>query len=309
MKPPVIVIVGPTAVGKTKFSLDLAEKYNAEIISADSRQVYRYMDIGTAKPTRAELEQIRHHFINYREPDQKYTAGDFAADARKKIMELLSKNKNVIVVGGSGLYIRALLYGIIEQVDVDENIRSELMARLKTEGLAVLYSELKSVDPVLAERLSPNDKQRILRGLEVYFSSGSKLSDLQNKNEIGADFPFVQIGLTMNRAQLYKKINQRVDKMIEAGLVDEVKDVIRQGYANCNALNTVGYKEIISFLNKEIDLETAIRLIKQNSRRYAKRQMTWFKKDSNIQWVTVENFFSLKTVAHNVSEILKKDAI
>ncbi|KAA3617274.1 MAG: tRNA (adenosine(37)-N6)-dimethylallyltransferase MiaA [Calditrichaeota bacterium] len=282
---PVIVIVGPTAVGKTSLSLKLAQKYNAEIVSADSRQIYTSMDIGTAKPTVKEMAGITHHFIDFTNPGTEFSAGEFGIKAREKILEIRKDNKNVIVVGGSGLYIRALLYGMIKFDQKDDSVREELTKRLKSEGLAKLYSELEKVDPELANRFSVNDTQRILRGLEVFLISGKKLSDLQKENEIPAPFDFIQIGILMDREELYQRINKRVDEMIKSGLEDEVKKLLTKGYDKTNALNAVGYKEVVSYINNEISFDEMVELIKRNTRRFAKRQMTWFNKDKNIIWL------------------------
>jgi tRNA dimethylallyltransferase len=295
---PVIVVVGPTAIGKTALSIDLAKKYNAEIVSADSRQIYKYMDIGTAKPLLKEMEGIPHHFIDYISPNQEFSAGDFGNQAREKILHIRKNKKNVIVVGGSGLYIRSLLYGMISFDQRDEKVRNGLTERLKTEGLPQLYLELKQMDPELAERFSENDTQRILRGLEVFQISGQKLSQLQKESEIPAPFKFVQIGLTMERAKLYARVNERVDRMLQSGLLDEVKGLLERGYTKTNALNAVGYKEVINFLDGDIPYEKMLEHIKRNTRRFAKRQMTWFKKDVNINW------FSTPITSKEINKII-----
>ena len=287
MKLPVIVIVGPTAVGKTEISIDLAERVNAEIVSADSRQLFRFMDIGTAKPDKTQLSKVKHHFISILDPDSHYTAGDYSRDARNKIYELLNAGKNVIVVGGSGLYLRALLKGIITINIKNRGIKETLIKTLNEKGLPFLYNELTTVDPALAGRLSPNDRQRILRGLEVFMASGKRLSELQLEQEEAAAFPYVQIGLNRNRKELYQKIDNRVVKMIENGLVEEVRDLKAKGYSQYNAFNTVGYKETLLFLNNRIDLNSMIELIQRNTRRYAKRQLTWFNKVDDINWFNI----------------------
>lgn len=281
---PVLVLVGPTCVGKTELSLKLAPSLNAEIVSADSRQIYKFLDIGTAKPSKVEFQKVRHHFINVLEPDQDYSAGEYSHNARQKIKFIQNTGKNVIVVGGSGLYLKALLYGIIAENGKDEIIRSALKERLDKEGLSSLYKELNNLDPELAKRLSPNDTQRILRGLEVFFSSGNRLSAIQGNQEDVAPFEYVQIGLTMDRKLLYERINKRVDDMLVQGLIDEVKYLKEQGWAKNNSLNTVGYKEVLQYLDGEIDFDMMTELIKRNTRRYAKRQLTWFRKDQTISW-------------------------
>jgi len=245
------------------------------------------MDIGTAKPTLEEMAGIPHHFIDHIFPDQQFSAGDFGKLSREKIVQIRNGIKNVVVVGGSGLYIRSLLYGMISFDQKDEKIRQSLNDRLKTDGLRNLYMELKDIDPELANRFSENDTQRILRGLEVFLISGKKLSQLQKESEVPAPFDFVQIGLTQDRAELYNKINNRVDLMLQSGLLDEVKVLLKKGYIKTNALNAVGYKEVISFLSEDILYEEMVEQIKRNTRRFAKRQMTWFNNDKNINWLTI----------------------
>jgi tRNA dimethylallyltransferase len=281
---PVSVIVGPTAVGKTRIAIEIARELNAEIVSADSRQIYKLMNIGTAKPGKQERQGIRHHFMDYVSPGQNFSAGEYGKKARLLIAELRSANKNIVVVGGSGLYIRALLYGMISFDQKDEIIRRDLKKQLKETGLSVLYKELEKVDPELAGQLSPNDTQRILRGLEVYRMSGEKLSSLQRENETAAAFPYIQIGLTMERAQLYQRINKRVEQMFAQGLIEEVKTLLHKGFAETNAMNAVGYKEVVQYLKQQLNYQQMMELIKRNSRRYAKRQFTWFRKDESIHW-------------------------
>lgn len=303
---PVIVITGPTAVGKTKISVDLALRINADIVSADSRQIYKYMDIGTDKPTFVEKQGVKHHFLDYILPDEIFSAGEFGNKARDVIKKLRSEKRNVVVAGGSGLYIRALLYGMISFDQKDEKIRKELNLRLQKDGLAKLYNELTMVDPELAERLSENDTQRILRGLEVFRMSGERLSALQKAEEIPASFSYVQIGLNMDRSKLYTRINKRVENMFELGLIDEVKRLIKGGYAKSNAMNSVGYKEVIQYFNKKITYPEMVALIQRNTRRYAKRQLTWFRKDQSIHWFDlpdegiVDKIIKLLNVTGNV---------
>lgn len=281
---PVIVIVGPTAVGKTGLAIRLAKKIDAQILSADSRQIFKGMDIGTAKPTIEERQGIKHYFIDHISPAETFSAGAYGRAAREVISQLRAQNKNVIVVGGSGLYIQALLYGMVLFDKKDDAIRGQLKTRMEKEGLENLYQELKVIDPELALRISQNDTQRIMRGLEVFQISGEKLSEMQKNEEIPAPFPYIQIGLKRDRQELYEDINRRVEKMFENGLIDEVKGLLEEDYAGSNAMNAVGYKEVVQFLNGEIEKDRAIELIQRNSRRYAKRQFTWFRKDKSIKW-------------------------
>ena len=246
------------------------------------------MDIGTAKPTIKEMAGVPHHFIDFIAPGDQFSAGDFGKLAREKILQIRNNKRNVVVVGGSGLYIRSLLYGMTSFNQTDEKVRLELAERLKVEGLPKLYLELKTIDPELANRFSENDTQRILRGLEVFLISGQKLSQWQKEPGVPAPFGYIQIGLTMDRAKLYEKINKRVDAMLQAGLVNEVKGLLNKGFSKTNALNAVGYREAINFISGAITFERMVELIKRNSRRFAKRQMTWFKKDETIHWIPVE---------------------
>lgn len=285
---PVIVIVGPTAVGKTDLSIRIAQCINAEIISADSRQIYKGMDIGTAKLVLIDRKGINHHFIDFISPAENFSAGEFGVAARQKILDLRKNNKNVIVVGGSGLYIRALLHGMVSFDKKNESVRQNLRQKLKAVGLPKLYLELQKTDPQLAAQLSENDTQRILRGLEVFQISGEKLSSLQKAKEIPAPFPYLQIGLHMDRVKLYQRINKRVEVMLEQDLIGEVEELIRKGFKLSNAMNAVGYKEVLLYLNNEISYQEMMEHIQRNSRRYAKRQLTWFNKDSNITWFDAE---------------------
>jgi tRNA dimethylallyltransferase len=286
MKKRVIIIVGPTAVGKTGLSLMLAERLNGEIVSADSRQIYKYMNIGTATPSDDELARVPHHFINLLEPHEEYNAGKYSKDARLKIDEIITRRKIPIVVGGSGLYIKALVEGIFESPEIDDGIRAEIFGDLKKYGLEYLYNRLKKVDPPYAAKISAKDKQRITRALEVFLSSGKPFSAWHEKTDDKADFEPIKYGLTMERERLYERINRRVDLMFENGLIAEAEGLLKLGYSRAlNALNTVGYKEVFQYLADECSLEEARELIKRNSRHYAKRQLTWFRKDKEIKWI------------------------
>lgn len=292
MERKLIVLVGPTCSGKTKAAIYLAEKLSTEIISADSRQIYKYLSIGTAKPSKEELSKIKHHFIDLLNPDEQYNVSKYEEDALKIIAVLNAKNKIPIVVGGSGLYIKALVDGIFNQVSVDEEYRKELKSLREKYGNQYLYDELKKVDPVSASKMLPQNWKRIMRALEVYHLTGKPIWQFHQSYKREINIQFIQYGLLWEREMLYRRIEQRVDDMIQKGLVDEVKSILSMGYSkNLNSLNTVGYKEIISFLENEISLERAIELIKRNTRRFAKRQMTWFKKDSRITWfhITAES--------------------
>ena len=309
----VLLIVGPTAVGKTKLSLALAKLLkNVEIISADSRQVYKLMNIGTAKPTRDELSAIPHHFIDIKYPDEYYSAGKFGHEARQKINQLFGEEKTPMVVGGSGLYLRALVDGLFEKQIFDQKIKARLKAEMNRQGIAVLYQQLQKVDPVSAERIHPNDGHRIVRALEVYEITGEPLSLFQSEESQKAEFLPIFIGLTRERKKQYQTIEDRVDFMIEQGLVDEVKNLKRLGYhSELNNMKTVGYREVFDWLSEKIDFEEMIRLIKQRSRNYAKRQLTWFRKDKRINWFELNQNTMLNNLANQVlkfvSSVIQKN--
>ncbi len=282
---PVIILGGPTAVGKTEVALHLARQLGAEIISADSRQLYKGLDIGTAKPSAAERAEVPHHFIDMLEPDQSFNAGLFQKKARALIAELEKKGKAVIVCGGTGLYIRALLRGIIPMETDTSGEREQLAAELETRGLAALYHELEEVDPLSAGRIDPADARRITRALEIFRATGKTFSYWLSQPQIPASFPFFYFALERPRPELYDRINRRVEQMLAAGLVEEVRALVERGYAAENALNTVGYKEVMAFLRGELSRDEMTELIKRNTRRYAKRQMTWFRKEPDIIWL------------------------
>lgn len=296
MKNQVLIIVGPTAVGKTNLALSLARQIqNIEIISADSRQVYKFMNIGTAKPRPEELSTVPHHFIDIKYPDEYYSAGKYGREARQKIEELFRQKKIPIVVGGSGLYIRALVDGFFEKTVFDQQVKSRLKAEIQTQGLNALHERLKQVDPVSAEKLHPNDKHRIVRALEVYELTGTPLSEFQDQESSKANFDPLFVGLTRDRKQLYQIIEQRVDLMLDEGLVEEVIQLKKMGYhSGLNSMQTVGYREVFDYLDQKLDFNEMVQLIKQRSRNYAKRQMTWFRKDERIRWFDMDQFSDLE---------------
>lgn len=286
-----IVIAGPTASGKTALSIRLAQKLGTEIISADSRQFYKEMAIGTAKPAPHELAQVKHHFIDSHSITDNFNVGDFEQYGLALLHELFKTHNTVILTGGSGLYIKAICEGFDQLPDVDPAIREQLNATFDTNGIADLQEKLKQADPEYYAQVDINNPQRIIRALEVYQSSGQPFSSYRRKNYQERPFNILKIGLLWPREQLYERINLRVDEMIAQGLIDEVKALLP--YCHLNALQTVGYTEIFDYLDGKTDLQTAIYLIKQNTRRFAKRQMTWFNKDKQINWVApqmVEEF-------------------
>ncbi len=287
--PSLLVLLGPTASGKTGLSIELALRLNAEILSADSRQIYKHLDIGTAKPTQEQLEAVRHHFINEKLPTETFSAGQFGIEGRRVIADIHARGKEAIVVGGSGLYIQSLTDGLFDGPEADPEIREVLEAKVAHGMTGDLLDELRRVDPDSAVTADITKPRRIIRALEVFYLTGKPLSmhHRELKPEIG--FSPLFVGLAWDRQLLYKHIEQRCDAMLEAGLEHEVSGLQAMGYdRRLNALNTVGYAEVFAYKNGEISHEEMVRLFKQNSRRYAKRQMTWFRRDGRIQWVAMK---------------------
>lgn len=280
-----ICIVGPTAVGKTSTAIRLAKTYHTEIISADSRQFYREMNVGTAKPSAEELAEATHHFINSHSIVDEYSAGDYETDVLQLIDRLFEKRKPLIMVGGSGLFINAACYGLDKLPKPAPGVREELTRKYEDQGLVYLKEELKRVDPEYFMKVDHNNPQRMIRALEVFETTEVPFSKWRQKNLELRNFNIVPIGLQMDRDKLYQRINQRVDNMIEGGLIQEVKRLLP--YQEKSPLQSVGYSELFEYFNDSISLERAIELIKRNSRRYAKRQLTWFKKMPGIQWFEV----------------------
>jgi tRNA dimethylallyltransferase len=297
----VIVIAGPTCSGKTALSLMLASQLNSEIISADSRQVFKYLDIGSAKPSKEELSKAPHHFIDNIYPDQEFNASIFETESLAIINKLHQQNKIPVVAGGSGLYIKALVDGIFDAASSDENYREELKNDMELYGKEYLYNKLKELDPVSAGKMLPQNWKRVMRALETLHVTGEPIWKAQQQHIRSIDIDFLQYGLDWDRSVLYANIEKRVDDMIEAGLIDEVKHILSLGYSkSLNALNTVGYKEIISYLENEITLDRAIELIKRNTRRFAKRQLTWFRADARITWIRIGNQDDIRKAAYQI---------
>ncbi|MFH0883754.1 MAG: tRNA (adenosine(37)-N6)-dimethylallyltransferase MiaA [bacterium] len=286
-QPPVILIVGPTASGKSSASLALAHLLGGEIVSADSRQVYRYMDIGTAKPLPSEREEVPHWGLDVVDPDERYSAGRYAEEARGWISEIRKRGRAVIVVGGSGLYLEALVEGFFSGADTkDDDLRMELEKRADQEGLDILYKELITLDPVYAEKTRKNDRQRILRALEVSLVAEEPFSSLHERKRSAAGFKTLWFGLEHNRKSLYERIDCRVGEMLNRGLVREVRGLLDRGYRDANALKSVGYKEVIDWYESRLpSLEEVREAIEKNTRRYAKRQLTWFRRYPQLSWL------------------------
>ncbi|WP_068672328.1 tRNA (adenosine(37)-N6)-dimethylallyltransferase MiaA [Oceanobacillus sp. Castelsardo] len=291
MKKTVISIMGPTAVGKTSLSIEIAKRFNGEIISGDSMQVYKEMDIGTAKIKKSEMENIPHHMIDIKEPDEEFSVADFKQHVQYYIENVSNRNKLPILVGGSGLYIQAALYDYnFSNKKRDEALTQKLEKRIEKEGPIPLYNDLKEIDPVQAEKIHPNNYRRVIRALEIYETTGKTMTEYQNEQTFESPYNLILIGLEMDRTELYNRINHRVDNMLEEGLIQEVKGLIDKGYENCQSMNAIGYKELVPYVKGEISLDEAIETLKRNSRRYAKRQYTWFKNKMNINWYDMSDF-------------------
>ncbi len=285
-KPKLIVVLGPTAVGKSVVGIDIAKRLGGEIINADSLQVYKHLNIGTAKPNSQELHEVKHHLIDAVEPDQEFNAGMFRSRAASTIKDLYDNNKNIILVGGTYLYVKVLLSGLIDGLPANQEIRENIKKLRAIFGLPYVYDRLSLLDAEAASRIHPNDYVRTERALEVNYLTGQKMSELQAVHSFqDQDYEYLKIGISLDREILKERIDKRVDQMIEEGLVDEVKRLREMGYTReLKPMQSIGYKEINQFVDGEIDLVEAIELIKRDTRRFAKRQMTWLRKDSEINW-------------------------
>ena len=286
-KPKVIVICGPTASGKTTLSIQLAQKINGEIISSDSMQIYKDMNIGTAKPDQQEMQGIKHYLLDFVEPNQRYSVADYKKDAENAIEDILQKGKVPIIVGGTGLYVDSLIYGIeYPNIEFDENYRKELERRVEKEGLEKLYEKAKKIDPQAMKKISRNDQKRILRVLEIYNATGKTKTEQEiesRKNEVKYDYRVFAIN--MDREKLYDRINKRVDIMIQKGLIEEVENLLKKYNEFPTAMQGLGYKEVVEYIQGKVLKEDMIENIKRESRRYAKRQITWFKKNKKTIWI------------------------
>lgn len=303
----IIVIVGPTAVGKTKVSIELAKKLNTNIISADSMQIYNHMDIGTAKVTEKEAEGIQHHMIDLINPDEKYSVSDFKQEASIIIDNLLKNNKVPVIVGGSGLYVNSLIYDLdFGKVKSDENIRNYYIEYYNKNGKDELYNLLKKIDIDSANKIHKNNVKRVIRALEYYKLTGEKFSSTNTSiRKPNNKYNCIVVGLTMNRDLLYSRINKRVDIMIKDGLVKEVNKLLDMGYTKeLVSMQGIGYKEIIDYLNGNSNLDDAIEILKTNTRRFAKRQYTWFNKDENIRWFDLSDIDNIQSNINIIYEYI-----
>ncbi len=286
-KPSVIIISGPTCVGKTEVATTLAEPLGGEIISADAMQVYRYMDIGTAKPTPQEQARVRHHLIDVVDPDEPFSAARFKAAAEAVIGDLHKKGRPVFVVGGTGLYIKALTRGLFRVQKKNGVLRQRLRAEAEDLGSGVLHQRLQEVDPVAAASIHPNDAYRIIRALEVLELTGTPISEHHSAHDFSDDpYQVLKIGLFMDRERLYRRINQRVDRMLERGLLEEVKGLLNRGYsADLKSMRSIGYRHMTEYLLQKVTWDETVRLFKRDTRRYAKRQLAWFRADPQMRWL------------------------
>ena len=283
----VIVICGPTASGKTSLSIELANKINGEIISCDSMQIYKDMDIGTAKPTVEEMQGIKHYLMDFLSPEERYSVADYKKAAKEAIKEILGKGKVPIIVGGTGLYIDSLIYEIeYPNIEFDENYRKQLEQRVELEGLEKLYKEAKDIDSLATQKISPNDEKRILRILEIYKATGKTKTEQEIESRKNLpEYDYHVYALNWDREILYERINKRVDIMIEQGLIEEVENILKKYKNFPTAMQGLGYKEVVEFLENKINKEEMIEKIKMETRRYAKRQMTWFRKNKQTTWL------------------------
>lgn len=286
-KPKVVVICGPTGVGKTSVAIELAEAFEGEIVSADSMQIYRHMDIGTAKPSPVQKQRVTHHMIDIVAPDEPFDAARFEKLSQKKITDLFNIKKTPFVVGGTGLYIKALLHGMFRDRTADQNVIQRLKNEAVEYGPSFLHTRLRQNDPEAAEKIHPNDIFRIVRALEIYEATGKPISQYQLEHGFRNDlFKVLKIGLHLSRKTLYDRIDHRVDAMIDEGFLEEVKWLLDMGYsATLNSMQSIGYRHMAKYVNKNISWDETLRTMKRDTRRYAKRQLTWFKADPQIKWI------------------------
>lgn len=307
MKDKLFILMGPTAVGKTSLSIKLAKDLDGEIISADSMQIYKYMDIGTAKVTKDEMDGVPHYMLDIIEPDQSFSVSNYKDMATEYIRDINNRNKLPIVVGGTGLYINSLTYNLnFASVPPDEAIRNRLEALGDQYGNEYIHRMLLEVDEESGQRISIKDRKRIIRALEIYEITGKTMTEY-NKNfrSLNEDYDLAMVCLNMERSKLYENINKRVDIMIDNGLIDEVKHILSMGYhKDLVSLQGIGYKEIIQYLENQISFDDAVDGIKQGSRNYAKRQLTWFRRDNRIKWVDVDNFINIDELSYEIKDFV-----
>ncbi|UOW66800.1 tRNA (adenosine(37)-N6)-dimethylallyltransferase MiaA [Paraclostridium bifermentans] len=306
-KIPLVILTGPTAVGKTNLSIQLAKKMNMEIISADSMQIYKYMDVGSAKVTEDEMDGVKHYLIDEVTPDYSFSVSEFQERANDYINKIVEKDKLPLVTGGTGLYLNSLIYNMdFAKSDADNELREMLRVQLEENGIDYMYEKLKSLDEEAANRIHKNNTKRVIRAIEVCMS-GKKMSDFSNDLKLNEKYEPIIIVLNRDREHLYRRINKRVDIMISQGLEDEVKTLLNMGYSSdLVSMQGIGYKEIIKYLNNEYTYEEAIEIIKRDSRRYAKRQLTWFRRYENAKWFDLDNYNDEKILLNDVISYIEK---
>lgn len=307
MTTPLIILTGPTAVGKTDLSIQLAKAVDAEIVSADSMQIYKYMDIGSAKVTEEEMQGVKHYLVDEIEPDMPFSVSEYKRMAEEYIDEISSRGKNVIVTGGTGLYLNSLIYDMdFGKSDANQELREELNKELEENGPAYMYEKLVSLDKEAAERIHPNNTKRVIRAIEVAMS-GEKMNDFSKDLRYNKKYRPIIIVLNRDRQALYDRINLRVDIMLKNGLIEEVKGLLEKGYTkDMISMQGIGYKEIIKYFNGEYTLEEAIEIIKRDSRRYAKRQLTWFRRYEDAKWFEIDKFDSAEELKDAVVSYVKE---
>ncbi len=308
----VIVILGPTASGKTKLSIELAKDIHGEIVSADSMQVYKYMDVGTAKPDEEEKQGIKHYLIDEITPDREFSVAGFQQLAIKYIDDIINRGKVPIVSGGTGLYIDSLIYNIeFGDTICDWELREKLKNEALEKGNEYLHNKLKEIDPEAAEKIHMNNVKRVIRAIEVYTYSQKPISMHQEESRKNpSKYSFMIFGLRMDREKLYERINQRVDLMLEKGLVQEVKKLIEMGYDKSTiAMQGIGYKEILSYLRGEITLDEAVYVLKRDTRHYAKRQLTWFNRMKDVTWIDIDQNSNLNEIIKNIKDVIATSGI
>ena len=294
-----ITIIGPTAIGKTNLAIRIANYFKTEIVSADSRQFYKEMNIGTAKPSNSELNSIKHHLVNNKSINDNYNISDYEKDALKSIKSIFNKNDVAILVGGSGLYINTVLYGLDEIPGISNETRNSLYLDLELKGIKKMQEQLKLLDPASYSAIDINNPRRLIRALEVSISTGKSYSSFLKKKKKKRDFNIIVLGINQDRLELYDKINTRVDNMVESGLINEAKQLYN--LKSLNALNTIGYREVFNYIEDKYSLDECINEIKKNTRRYAKRQLTWFKSIDNVEWITPDyNFEKITAYINNL---------
>lgn len=305
-KSKLIVLIGPTAAGKTKLSIELAKRFNCEIISGDSMQIYKKMDIGTAKISPAEMEGIPHHLIDIKEPYESFSVAEFQQLVREKISSIQSRGKLAMIVGGTGLYIQSVIYDYhFADAPSDSDFRKMLEERAEAEGNEAIYQELVSIDPESAKKIHPNNLRRVIRALEIFHCTGIPMSRYQQKQRQELLYDTAVIGLTMDRSYLYERINKRVNEMLERGLLNEVKLLYDSGLRDCQSIQAIGYKELYKYLDGKVSYDAAVEELKKNSRNYAKRQLTWFRNKMDVKWFDMTRIQTEHEMEKKIEEISK----